>query len=115
MRMRPVNISVGDKEKRKARAEGYPTVRLSSLREGDSRYDVGQPVLAAMKFPSSKAGGKENACKNPKQQMQGRGEPSSEVLGAKGGIDVGFGRAAVMGPAYVLSVVSNRKKISALV
>lgn len=73
-----------------ARAEGYPTVRLSSLREGVSRYVVGQPVLTAVKFPSSKVGAKENAYKNPKQQMKRRGESSSEVLGTKGGIDVGF-------------------------
>lgn len=74
-----------------ARAQGYPTVRLSSLREGVSRYAVGQPVVTAVKFPSSKAGGKEKAYKTLKQQMKRRVEPSSEVLGTKGGIDVGFG------------------------
>lgn len=45
--MRPVDFSVGDKEKWKdqARVEGYPTVGLSSLREGVSTYLVGQSVL----------------------------------------------------------------------
>lgn len=57
-----------------ARAEGAPSVILLSMRKGVPRYVVGQHVLTAMKFPSSKAAGKENACKNPKQQKKKKKE-----------------------------------------
>jgi len=72
-----------------ARADGCPAVGLPSFREGLSRCPVvEQPVIDCHEISPLEAGGKENACKNPKQQTKRRcgvqrtGDKSWEQKGA---------------------------------